>query len=54
MLLKKILTIFAPNKRYRAENIDIEDIEFEEADLEETDLFEMEDCENGKPEENIL
>ena len=48
---EKIRTLL---NKYRAENIDIEDIEYEEADLEEADLFNMEEQEDGKPEENLL
>jgi hypothetical protein len=48
---EKIRTLL---NKYRAENIDIEDIEYEEADLEEADLFNMEEQDDGKPEENLL
>ena len=48
---EKIRTLL---NKYRAENIDIEDIEYEEADLEEADLFNMEEHDDGKPEEDIL
>ena len=48
---EKIRTLL---NKYRAENIDIEDIEYEEADLEEADLFNMDEHDDGKPEEDIL
>ena len=48
---EKIRTLL---NKYRAENIDIEDIEYEEADLEEADLFNMEEQDDGKPEEDLL